>query len=84
MLGMAKKKTDKKTDRTASGKRPNAHKGTQVPFRVDDPRLVEALDAYAASIRRSRNMTIIILLEQGLEQVGHWPPQRPSEDPSGS
>ncbi len=81
MLGMAKKKTDKKA---ASGKQSDAHKGMQVPFRVDDPRLVEALDDYAESIRRSRNMTIILLLEQALETVGYWPPQGSSEDTSGS
>lgn len=62
MLGMAKKK------------KPDAHKAPQVPFRPDDPRLVAALDAYAKSIRRSRNMAINLLLEKGLEAEGFWPP----------
>jgi hypothetical protein len=55
-------------------KRANSHKGLQVPFRVDDPRLVAALDDYAASIRRSRNMAIVLLLEDALSRIGRWPP----------
>jgi hypothetical protein len=52
----------------------DSHK-KRVPFRVDDPRLVEALDRYADSTRRSRNMAIIVLLEQALTEAGFWPPE---------
>jgi hypothetical protein len=62
MLGMAEKK--------------NAHKGIQVPFRVEDALLVKALDDYADSVRRSRNMAIILLLEEALKQKGFWPPPK--------
>src|SRR5262245_38188185 len=55
-------------------KKPDAHKGTQIPFRADDPRLVEALEAYAKKVRRSRNMAIILLLETALKAEGLWPP----------
>jgi hypothetical protein len=70
MLDMA----DKKKTGRGGDKKSDAHGPIQVPFRVEDPRLVEALDRYADSIRRSRNMTIVLLLEQALEQAGHWPP----------
>lgn len=42
--------------------------------RPDDPRLITALDDYAASIRRSRNMAAVLLLEEILSAKGHWPP----------
>jgi hypothetical protein len=69
MLGMAAKKR----------RRGDAPKVAQVPFRVDDPRLVEALDRYADSTRRSRNMAIIVLLEQALTVAGFWPPEEGDE-----
>lgn len=50
------------------------HKGVQIPFRVDDPRLVDAIEAWAADHRRSRNMAIILLLEKALRDEGRWPP----------
>jgi hypothetical protein len=58
----------------AKKKRGGPEKVPQVPFRPDDLRLVAALDAYADSIRRSRNMAINLLLEKGLEEAGFWPP----------
>jgi hypothetical protein len=58
-------------------KKEDAHKGTQIPFRVDDDRLVEALEAYAARIRRSRNMAIVLLLEEALKAHDLWPPPTP-------
>jgi hypothetical protein len=58
----------------AKKRKGDAHKGVQVPFRVDDVRLVEALDACADRERRSRNMTIILLLEEALTARGLWPP----------
>ncbi len=75
MLVMAKKKqADSKKDQ---------HKGQQVPFRVEDPRLVDALDAYAESVRRSRNMAIVLLLEQSLAEAGFWPPKASGESEEG-
>lgn len=62
------------------GKKPvtdDRHKGLQVPFRVDDPRLVAALDKYADRTRRSRNMAIIVLLEDALRAENLWPPVDP-------
>lgn len=47
---------------------------TQHSLRVDDGRLLEALDVYAKRIRRSRNMAIQLLLEKAMEQEGLWPP----------
>lgn len=55
-------------------KKPDPHRGVQIPFRVDDPRLIEQLDLYAEEVRRSRNMAIILLLEEILKQKGYWPP----------
>jgi hypothetical protein len=57
-------------------------KDGKVLFRADDARLIEALDAYADSVRRSRNMAINILLEEALASHGFWPPQ-PVEPPTG-
>lgn len=51
------------------------HKGIQLPFRVDDPRLVEAIEKYAEDSRRSRNMTIVVLIEQALTALNRWPPK---------
>jgi len=44
--------------------------------RMDDPRLIAALDAYAEATRRSRNMATIVLLEEGLKLAGFWPPPK--------
>jgi hypothetical protein len=52
----------------------DAHKGIQVPFRVGDERLIAALEVYAQRTRRSRNMTIVLLLEEALTRHGLWPP----------
>lgn len=51
----------------------------QTPFRPDDPRLLKAIDEYARSVRRSRNMAMVLLLEQALAAHQLWPP---SEDQS--
>lgn len=46
----------------------------QINFRAEDPRLVEALDRYAKSLRRSRNQAMNIALEDALKERGFWPP----------
>jgi hypothetical protein len=50
----------------------------QHSLRVDDKRLLEALDAYGEKVRRSRNMVIQLLIEKAMEEEGFWPP--PSGD----
>lgn len=44
------------------------------PFRPPDARLIVQLDEYARRIRRSRNMAMVILLEEALGREGLWPP----------
>ncbi len=46
----------------------------QVIFRPETNDLVRAIDAEAKKDRRSRNLTIIILLEEALRARGVWPP----------
>lgn len=53
----------------------DAHRWVQVPFRVDDWRLIEAVEAYGKQLRHKRNMAIILLLEEVLTQKGLWPPK---------
>ena len=53
---------------------------TQRPFRPEDPALLGAIDAYAASIRRSSNMTMTLLLEEALRAHGFWPPPEPEAE----
>jgi hypothetical protein len=65
---------------TMTRKRDDTHRGIQIPFRVDDLRVVEALDAYAAATERSRNGATLYLLKQALAAEGYWPP--PEEEPS--
>ncbi len=60
---MAKKKTDKVARKDDNGR--------AILVRPDDPRLVDRLDAYAKSIRNSRNMAIVLLLEKALAEVGY-------------
>jgi hypothetical protein len=57
-------------------------KDGKVLFRADNPRLIDALDTYADSVRRSRNMAINILLEEALTKHGFWPPPE-GESPAG-
>jgi hypothetical protein len=56
------------------------HKTLQIPLRLPDPRLADALDELARRAHRSRNMHIIHLLEEAARSAGLWPPQEP-EDP---
>lgn len=73
---------EKKKDETTPKRDESAdpHKGFQINLRVEDPNLVEALKAYAKSVRRSRNQSIVLLLEEILQQKGFWPwpPERES------
>jgi hypothetical protein len=68
-----KKKTDAK-----SGRKSDPHRGVQIPLRLPDSRLVDALDEYAEQIRRSRNMAIVLLLEEAMKTAGLWPPPDPN------
>jgi hypothetical protein len=47
----------------------------QVPFRPDKPDLIRALEAYASSVRLSRNMAIQLILKDLLTREGFWPPK---------
>lgn len=75
---MAKNPKKPKKPTEESGAEPQGegdrHKSPMTPFRADDPRLIAALDDYAESIRRSRNMAINLLLEEILKEKGFWPP----------
>lgn len=70
---------DKKKKRP--GRTPNRGKtrDNQGGFRAFDPRLLEALDAYAASLDRSRNYVMNQLMEKALRDLGFWPPPAPEE-----
>lgn len=57
----------------------DAHKGIQIPFRVGDEQLVAAIETYADRTRRSRNMAIVLLLEEALARHGLWPPRLPEQ-----
>lgn len=50
-------------------------KAAQTPLRVEDSRLLDALELYAKQQRRSRNMTIQIILEEKMKEAGLWPPK---------
>jgi len=76
MLSMAKKKPNPEPKKQEADR----HLSPQIPFRPDDPRLVDALNRYADQIRRSRNMAIVLLLEEALEEKGLWPPKEESNE----
>ena len=64
------------TDETPEGQldNPDATGTTQTPLRVDDPRLFQVIDELRKPLRRSRNLMIILLLEEALTARGLWPP----------
>jgi hypothetical protein len=62
---MATKKTN--------GKTKNADAVKPIFVRPDGPELAVQLDAYARSIKNSRNNAILLLLEKALADVGFWP-----------
>jgi len=45
----------------------------QFPLRIRDANLIAAVDLYAKSVRRSRTMAVVLLLETALEKEGFWP-----------
>ena len=61
----------KKKDATSHADEP---KWQQINLRIDDPRLLSAIDGWADKNRRSRNMAIILLLERMLTNEKMWPP----------
>lgn len=64
---------------TKKKKTGHGHKGKQAPFRTK-PELIEALTACAEAERRTRNVLIEILLEEGLRSRGFWPWPRPDDE----
>jgi hypothetical protein len=49
----------------------------RILLRVFDERLIEAIDSQATLDRRSRNLMMLILLEEALAARGVWPPPPP-------
>lgn len=74
MPGVAKKST-----RPPDQQQDGAEAAPKHLLRFDDPRLFAAVNAWAKENRRSRNLAILILLEQALKEGGFWPPEGPGE-----
>lgn len=68
VMAAPKPKTDESSKEPVPGR---------TPLRVDDARLLDALDTFAKRQRRSRNMALQIILEEKMEAEGLWPPPRP-------
>jgi hypothetical protein len=67
MLGMKeKKKSVPSGDKQAEP--------TVFPLRLPDSRLADALDEHARRSKRSRNMAIVVILEEAMRSAGLWPP----------
>lgn len=45
----------------------------RILLRVPDKTLVAAIDEYARRLRRSRNMALILLLEEAMRRENLWP-----------
>lgn len=48
--------------------------------RLPDPSLALVLEEYARRTRRSRNLAIVVLLEDAMRQAGLWPPAASDPD----
>ena len=63
---------------TMSKKKPTTEPQEQPPdsilIRLPDPRLAAVLEEYATQTRRSRNLAIVVLLEDAMKEAGLWPP----------
>jgi hypothetical protein len=59
----------KKTDRGEGSPAP-----ATFPLRLPDGRLADALDEHARRSKRSRNMAIVVILEDAMRAEGLWPP----------
>ncbi len=66
MLQMATKKKPEPEKPSPS----SPYKGVQINFRADSQELVDALDAYAVNVDRSRNKAINRLLRQAMVAKG--------------
>lgn len=64
-----------------AGPPPDPHRGIPLGYRADSWRLVNALRAYAKSIRRSRNMAMTFLMERALAAEGFPVEKYPDEPP---
>lgn len=69
----------KPKDGGAQKPKPDAHKGTSYPLRFPDARLADVLDMYATRTLRSRNMAIITILMERMQEEGLWPPPDQTE-----
>jgi hypothetical protein len=71
---MAKKKA--KADTSSEQNMAQDESGpVNILLRGLEPSLVEALDQHAQRTRRSRNVAIILLLEEAMQKQGLWSPQ---------
>jgi hypothetical protein len=50
-------------------------------LRVPDDRLLDALEQFAAKMRRSQNVSLLIILEEAMTAAGLWPPTPPTKEP---
>lgn len=75
------KEPDKKSRTPGKKGKGKTTRENQAGFRAFDPALIEALDAYAASLEdRSRNWVMNRLLEEALRDLGFWPWPREAQD----
>jgi hypothetical protein len=58
---------------------PPSQGSISLTLRIVDPRLIAAVDRCAHDDRRSRNVTLNILLEEALQARGYWPPPPPAQ-----
>lgn len=79
MVRMADKKK-RKPGRTPNKGRTRDNQGG---FRAFDSRLLTVLDAYAATLDRSRNYVINQMIEEALRKLGLWPPPDETLPPEG-
>jgi hypothetical protein len=70
---MAKKKTNHNPS-PDDNSAPGEAESINILLRGLDPSLVEALDQHAKRNRRSRNVSIILLLEEAMQKQGLWKP----------
>ena len=70
MLAVSKKKSTNGQQPKPSQEQPP----DSILIRLPDPRLAAVLEEYAQLTRRSRNLAIVVLLEDAMKEAGLWPP----------
>jgi hypothetical protein len=77
LLGSIELPMAKRSDKAEPATDP--HKDQQINLRLH-PDLLAAVDRYADKQRRSRNMAIVLAIEEVLARAGLWPPPGDSAD----